>query len=118
MTVLVDYESPPLFEPLQLSENTREFLKVYDVHPTRGFLPGDDPDERLDKNIRVEYDAWESIISRLAELLSAGKARKAIKELPNCSDIVRTLKAQRYVGGSFMVSRDENVFCGNWMVVG
>ncbi len=58
----------------------------------------DCPDERLDKSVRVEYDAWESIISRLPELLSAGKARKEIKELPNCSNIICTLKEQRYVG--------------------
>ncbi len=58
----------------------------------------DDPDERLDKSVRVEYDAWESIISRLPELLSAAKARKEVQELPNCSDIMSTLKEQRYVG--------------------
>ncbi len=93
----VDYEPPPIVEPIQLSENTRKFLKVYDVHPIRGFLPSDDPDERLDKSTRMEYDAWESIISRLPELLSSGNARKEIKRLPICNDIMSTLKEQRYI---------------------
>ncbi len=105
MGVEAEYGLPQLVGSPQLSVNTLKFLKAYDVHPIRGFLPADDPDERLDMNIHVEYDAWESIISRLPELLSAGKARKEINELPNCDNIMPILKGQRYVA---MVLGDEN----------
>jgi indoleamine 2,3-dioxygenase len=53
-------------------------MQRYGIHPVRGFLPAEDPLQRLP----AEYAAWEELGEALPALLAAGRAREAVAALP------------------------------------
>ena len=62
-------------------EHVEELLKKYDVDPNTGFLPKNDPLQRLPC---ARYHLWEDLGDDLPKLLGArlGQARDPIKQLP------------------------------------
>jgi hypothetical protein len=72
-------ESPPEEPLVPLCEATLDFLARHDVDPVRGFLPRDDPLEKLPQ---PELQPWESLISNLPDLLRLHTARQEIRSLP------------------------------------
>ena len=53
-------------------------LAAYRVNPVRGFLPAEDPLERLP----ADFDAWERIAPDVPALLMTGRLRPALEALP------------------------------------
>ena len=67
--------------PLQGIESTRLLLEKYLIDPITGFLPKDDPIERLPYE---RYHLWEDLVEDLPNLLSArlGQVRDPLRQLP------------------------------------
>ena len=55
-----------------------EELARYEVDPVRGFLPSRDPLARLP----AAFDAWETAAWQVSELLTAGRLRETLEQLP------------------------------------
>ena len=71
----------------------KDVLKAHDVCPSRGFLPSEDPLQRLP---RAEYKLWDNLGFELPSLLSArfGRARAALSQLPIISTEKLTSNAE------------------------
>ena len=69
---------------LQGIEHVSAILKTYDVDPHRGFLPSQDPLQRLPY---ARYHLWEDLADDLPKLLGArlGQAREPLRQLPALS---------------------------------
>ena len=68
-------------QQLQGIEHVSSILRKYDVDPRRGFLPGQDPLQRLPY---ARYHLWEDLADDLPKLLGArlGQARDPLRQLP------------------------------------
>jgi indoleamine 2,3-dioxygenase len=64
-------------------------LAEFDVSPTRGFLPADDPLTMLPN----DFHHWEDTVHELPKLLASGNIRKYLRQLPKLS--IRSLNDQR-----------------------
>lgn len=71
-------------QQLQGIEHVAAILRKYDVDPHRGFLPSQDPLQRLPY---ARYHLWEDLADDLPKLLGArlGQARDPLKQLPALS---------------------------------
>lgn len=61
-----------------MNENLITNLTDYDIDPRRGFLPAQDPLERLPE----AFDRWEQIAADLPALLMTGRLRFTLEQLP------------------------------------
>ena len=68
-------------QQLQGIEHVSAILRKYDVDPHRGFLPSQDPLQRLPY---ARYHLWEDLADDLPKLLGArlGQAREPLRQLP------------------------------------
>jgi hypothetical protein len=61
-----------------MNEEIQKILHEHDADVKTGFLPPQEPLQRLP----AEYDAWESILDRLPELLQQKKLRECVDSMP------------------------------------
>lgn len=83
--------SPPSL--LHLSPTALDILKSFDVDPERGFLPPEDPLQRLSHPL---YQQWEDLVTDLPCLLGASQVRTPLEQLqPLPIDLLQGYREQR-----------------------
>ena len=91
--------------------NTTEINRVlerFDVDPDRGFLPPEDPLDRMP----ARWSAWDRLGSDLSALIAIGTARRAIRELPDVdTDDLRNPAELRRAMLLLSVFGNTHVFC-------
>lgn len=80
------------------------FLETFQVDPTRGFLPKNDPILTLG----VGFEVWESTAREIPQLLEARKIREAIEKLPDFA--IRSLKPEQCEFAFLMLSMLTNAY--------
>lgn len=66
-------------------------LAHYSVDPTTGFVPADDPIDRLPD----EFESWDAIVPNISALLRSGRLRDTLAQLPLLNSLVLQTERER-----------------------
>lgn len=92
-------------------DTARTILAAHSISETRGFLPEDDPLQRL-----VEYPAWEELAGQLSDLLNASRVRAEVAALPALSterlqtraELERAMMVLSFLAHAYLRERDDD----------